>query len=185
MLDNLHKNNVIQLAIGLIIGFCFGFLLQRGGVTRYDIIMGQLLLYDWTVAKVILTAILTGMIGIYYMRSKGLVKLHKKPGAIGTNVIGGLIFGIGFGILGYCPGTAAGAIGQGSMDALFGGLIGILIGVGLYARMYPWLSRNILKTGDFGEITIPEAIGKGQWQVILGAGIIIIVLFIILEIAGL
>jgi uncharacterized protein len=185
MLEKLHKSKKSQLMLGAIIGFGFGFLLQRGGVTRYDIIMGQLLLYDWTVAKIILTAILTGMIGIYIMKAKGLVTLHPKTGSIGSTVVGGLIFGIGFGILGYCPGTMAGAVGQGSMDALFGGVIGMLIGAGAYAWMYPWLSRNILKAGDFGEVTIPQALGKNQWPVIGAIAVIIVLLFVILEIAGL
>jgi hypothetical protein len=68
----------LQLFLGLAIGFCFGFLLQKGGVTRYDVIMGLLLLQDWTVLKVILTAILTGMIGIYLLRIPGLAKLQKS-----------------------------------------------------------------------------------------------------------
>lgn len=185
MFENIHENKKLQLTLGALIGFCFGFLLQRGGATRYEIIMGQLLLYDWTVAKIILTAILTGMIGIFIMNSRGLVKLHAKSGSIGSTLLGGLIFGIGFGILGYCPGTLAGAAGQGSMDALFGGLLGIIIGSGLYSRMYPWLSRHVLKAGDFGELTIPQALKKNNRQVISVLAVMIIVFFIILEIAGL
>jgi len=149
------------------------------------IIMGQLLLYDWTVAKIILTAILTGMIGIHFMNYMGIVNLHPKSGSVGSTVIGGLIFGAGFGMLGYCPGTMTGAVGQGSMDALLGGVLGMLIGVGLFARMYPWLSRHVLKAGDFGELTIPKALGKSQWKVIwiMTAGITAILA--ILETAGL
>ncbi|MGD8649825.1 MAG: YeeE/YedE thiosulfate transporter family protein, partial [Desulfobacterales bacterium] len=111
MLEKVYSNRPLQLLLGLAIGFCFGFLLQKGGVTRYDVIMGQLLLQDWTVVKVILTAILTGMIGIYLLRIPGLAKLHTWSGSFGSTVIGGLIFGVGFAILGYCPGTLAGAVG--------------------------------------------------------------------------
>ena len=75
MLEKVYSKRPLQLLLGLAIGFCFGFLLQKGGVTRYDVIMGQLLLQDWTVVKVILTAILTGMIGIYLLRIPGSGKI--------------------------------------------------------------------------------------------------------------
>ena len=109
MLEKLHNQKKLQLPIGLAIGFCFGFLLQKDGVTRYDYIMNQLLLRDWTVVQIVLTAIATGMVGVYFLRSEGLAQLHKKSGSFGATVIGGLIFGVGFGLLGYCPGTMAGA----------------------------------------------------------------------------
>lgn len=186
MLEKLHSKKGVQLVLGTLIGFCFGFLLQRGGVTRYDLIMGQLLLYDWTVAKIILSAIATGMIGVYYLRSKGLAQLHIKAGSVGATVVGGLIFGIGFGILGYCPGTMAGAVGQGSLDALFGGVLGMLVGAGLYAQIYPFLAKTVLRAGDFGELTIPGLLGRRDpWPVIGYICLGILVFFIILEAAGL
>jgi Na+/H+-dicarboxylate symporter len=120
----------LQKIIGLIIGICFGFCLQKGGVTSYDTIIGQLLLTDFTVVKVMVTAIIVGMIGIHLMKSLGMIEFHTFKGSLGSSVIGGLIFGIGFGLLGYCPGTVAGAIGQGQIDALLGGAVGILIGTG-------------------------------------------------------
>jgi hypothetical protein len=146
--------------------------------------MGQLLLYDWRVAKIILTAILVGMVGVSYMHSRGLASLHPKAGSVGATVVGGLIFGAGFGILGYCPGTMAGAVGQGSMDALFGGVVGMLIGAGLYARIYPFLSRSVLKVGDFGEITIPGLLRKDWWTVVRNVAIAILALFVVLEVLG-
>ncbi|MGA1824279.1 MAG: YeeE/YedE thiosulfate transporter family protein, partial [bacterium] len=132
MLDTLYRKKNCQRIIGLIIGIAFGFLLHKGRVTHYDVIIGQLLLKDFTVVKIMLTAVITGMIGIYILKSLGLAHLHIKPGSFGSSVIGGLIFGVGFGLLGYCPGTLAGAVGQGSLDALFGGVAGIMIGAGLF-----------------------------------------------------
>ena len=129
------KNKKTQLVAGLLFGIIFGFLLQKGGVTDYDVLIGQLLLTDFTVAKIIITAIITGMIGVYFMKSKGMVKLHPKPGSWSSVVIGGLLFGIGFGLLGYCPGTVLGAVGQGYLDALFGGVIGIILGTCFFAKI--------------------------------------------------
>jgi len=62
MFKTLHTKNNIQLMIGLFIGILFGFLLQKGGVTKYDVIIGQLLLTDFTVVKIMLSAVITGML---------------------------------------------------------------------------------------------------------------------------
>lgn len=184
MLEKLHRKKGLQLLIGLLIGFCFGFLLQRGGVTRYDVIMGQLLLRDWTVVKIILTAILTGMIGIYLLRIPGLARLHVYSGSFGSTVIGGLIFGVGFAMLGYCPGTTAGAVGQGSLDALLAGVPGMVIGAALFAKIYPRLSSGILKAGSFGANTLPELLNIGPWPVIGMVSAIVLAVFAVLEITG-
>jgi uncharacterized protein len=173
------------LAWGLVMGIVFGFLLQKGGVTKYDVILGQLLLTDFTVVKIILTAILTGMIGIYGMKSLGWVELSVKSGSWGMNGIGGLIFGVGFALLGYCPGTIAGAIGNGSLDALVGGLAGIWIGSGLFAALYPKLRSGILKKGDFGDLTLPKLFKVNDWVVVIPAAVLIVVVLIWIEMAGL
>lgn len=115
MLKQVHDNKRLQLLLGFLMGIFFGFFLQKGQVTRYDVLMGQLLLTDFTVIKVILSAILVGMLGIYPLKRRGYIELHRKSGSIGSTVIGSLIFGIGFALLGYCPGTAVGAVGQGSL----------------------------------------------------------------------
>lgn len=184
MLEKLHHDRKLQLFLGLIIGVCFGFLLQRGGVTRYDIITRQLLLTDWTVAKIILTAVVVGMVGIYFFKRRGLVNLHKKSGSFGATVIGGLIFGVGFGLLGYCPGTMAGAVGQGSLDALVGGVIGMLAGAAVYARIFPWLDTHLLGVGDFGRVTIHRLLGVSPWRVISVMSVAIMLFFIVLEAFG-
>lgn len=173
------------LAWGLILGILFGFLLQKGGVTNYDVILGQLLLTDFTVLKIMLTAVLVGMIGIFAMKSFGWVSLSIKPGSWGINGVGGLIFGLGFAILGYCPGTIAGAIGNGFLDALVGGLAGILIGTGLFAALYPKLRTGILAKGDFGDITIPKLLKVNDWVVVIPVAVLILTLLIWLETSGL
>lgn len=163
---------------GLVFGIVFGFLLQKGGVTKYDVIIGQLLLTDFTVLKIMLSAVLTGMIGIHVMKSLGWVQLTPKSGSVGINVIGGLIFGVGFAVLGYCPGTIAGAIGNGYLDALVGGLAGILIGSGLFAALYPRLIQGILKKGDFGDLTLPRLFKVNDWVIVVPvAGLILILLY--------
>jgi hypothetical protein len=168
---------------GLIFGIVFGALLHRGGVTDYGVIVGQLLLEDFTVIKVMLSAVLTGMIGVYFMKTLGWIELHPKSGSLGASVIGGLIFGIGFATLGYCPGTVAGALGNGSIDALFG-ILGILIGAGLFASVYPGLKNRVLGKGDWGDITLPRLLRVNDWVVVLPVGVLIYLLLYWLEVSG-
>ncbi|MEF8880011.1 MAG: DUF6691 family protein [Candidatus Thermoplasmatota archaeon] len=154
MFKSIHSRKKLQKVIGLLIGISFGFLLNIGGVTEYNVILNQLLLRDFTVLKIMLTAVLVGMIIVYSTRRLGFAKLHPKPCYTRSIVVGGLVFGVGFAILGFCPGTAAGAVGSGSVDALFG-VIGFLIGSGVFAKFYPGIKRVFMKKG-LGRITIPE-----------------------------
>jgi hypothetical protein len=177
--------NRSQLVWGFVFGIVFGFLLQKGGVTKYDVIIGQLLLEDFTVIKIMLSAVITGMIGIHLMKSLGWIQLNPKSGSWGKNAIGGLIFGLGFALLGYCPGTIAGAIGNGYLDALVGGLTGILLGSGLLAAAYPKLRGGILKKGDFGNLTLPRLLKVNDWIVIIPLSGLLILLLYLMERAGL
>ncbi len=184
MLSALHGRRTAQLVIGLLVGVVFGFLLHKGGVTDYDVIIGQLLLTDFTVVKVMLSAAVTGMLGVYLLRSLGAAQLHPKPGSLGSSAVGGLIFGVGFGVLGYCPGTVAGAVGRGALDALLGGVPGMLIGAGILAAVYPRLQRSVLRWGDFGTRTLPEVLRVRAWAVVIPAAIVLIGLLLWLEQAG-
>ncbi len=187
--ENIESNKDVvtvkrDLLFGLGFGILFGFLLHKGGVTKYDVIVGQLLLIDFTVVKVMLSAVATGMIGIYFMKSMGWIKLSLKGGSVGMNVIGALIFGVGFAVLGYCPGTIAGAIGNGYLDAIVGGLAGILMGTWIFAVMYPKLKDGILKKGDFGDITLPRLFKLNEWVVVVPAFALIVLLLFWIESTG-
>lgn len=147
-----------QLVLGLLFGITFGFLLQKGGVAKYHILMGVLLLEDFTVVKVMLTAIIVGTVGVFALHALGLVKLHVKPTRYAANIIGGLIFGVGFALLGYCPGTGAAALGQGNLDAI-AGVAGLMVGSYLFAEASAWLDKTLMKVGDRGKLMLPEMVG--------------------------
>jgi len=174
-----------DLAWGLAFGIVFGFLLHKGGATDYDVIIGQLLLADFTVLKIMLSAVVVGAIGIHALQSRGWIKLAPRSGSWGKNAVGGLVFGVGFAVLGYCPGTIAGAIGSGRLDALVGGLPGILLGSWLFAVVYPRVQDGFLRKGAFENVTLPELLHLPQWGVIglLSAGISLVLALV--EIAGL
>jgi len=185
MFNRLHKNRDVQIALGLLFGIAFGFLLQKGGVTDYNVIMGQLLLTDFTVLKLMLSAVIVGMIGFHLLKHFGFVQSHAAEGSIGSNVIGGLIFGIGFALLGYCPGTVAGAAGTGALDALVGGMVGLVIGAGFFAELYPLLRTRVLRWGPFPAITVPEYLKLNLWIVIILMEAFMIGILVLLEYLGL
>ena len=147
-----------QLLLGLLFGVIFGFLLQKGGVAKYHILLGVLLLEDFTVVKVMLTAIIVGSVGIFSMHAMGLVKLHIKPTRYAANILGGLVFGIGFAMIGYCPGTGAAALGQGNWDAI-AGVAGLMAGSYLFAEASGKLEKSFMKIGDRGKLMLPEVFG--------------------------
>jgi len=150
-----------QLILGVLLGIVFGFLLQKGGVAKYHILIGALLLEDFTVAKVILSAIVVGMVGVLAMHRFGWIQLQIKPTRYAANILGGLLFGVGFGLIAYCPGTGAAAIGQGNFDAIFG-VLGLIAGSYIYAEASGFLERTINKWGDRGKITLADLVHVRQ-----------------------
>ncbi len=154
-----------SLIYGLITGLLFGFLLQKGRVLRYDKQLGALRLKDMTIVKFMLSSVIVGMVGIYLLHDLGLVKLSIKATILGPVIIGGLIFGLGWGLLGYCPGTSMGALGEGRWDAVWG-ILGMIVGAGLFAEAYPVLKETIYKWGNLGKITLPQVLGVNHWVII-------------------
>jgi hypothetical protein len=185
MLTGLHRNRRAQIALGLFIGIAFGFLLQKSNVTSYQVVIGQLLLSDFTILKMMLSAVIVGMIGFFTLKRLRLVQPHIMSGAAGSSLAGGLVFGLGFALLGYCPGTVAGAVGQGALDALFGGCTGMLIGAGLFARIYPALDTAILHRGEFPATTLPQLLHASERLVILLFVIVSVLFLLLLEHWGL
>ncbi|MDD1684932.1 MAG: YeeE/YedE family protein [Methanoregula sp.] len=181
----IRKSSRAQIVLGLATGILFGFLLQKGGVTDYAVIEGQLLLTDFTVLKVMLSAVIVGMIIFHFLKQCGYANLHAAEGHLGSNVIGGLIFGAGFALLGYCPGTVAGAVGTGALDALAGGMVGMLIGTGIFAESYPMLKQKILPYGPLPAVTVQEFLRLNTWIVIIVMEAGMIGFLLLLEYAGL
>lgn len=108
-----------------------------------------------------------------------------RLGGLGVkNVIGPLIFGVGFAVLGYCPGTIAGATGNGYLDAIVGGLAGIVLSTWIFAVVYPKSKNGILKKGNFGDIIIPVLLKVNDWVVVVPAVALIVLLLFWIEKVG-
>ncbi len=174
----------MTLIYGLVTGILFGFLLQRGQVLRYDKQLAALRMQDMTIMKFMMSHIIVAMVGVYALYDMGIVKLSHKPMIVGAVVIGALLFGIGWGMLGYCPGTSVGAVAEGRLDALWG-VAGMLVGAGIYAEIYPTMQKTVLTWGNYGKISLPQVLGINHWFLIIPIVVGTLLLFRYFERKGL
>ena len=166
----------IEQILGLVTGLAFGFLLQKGRVLRYDKQVSAMLFTDMTILKFMLSAIIVGMFGILAMNDLEIIKLSHKAMNVGGVVVGGALFGIGWAVMGFCPGTSVGAVGEGRWHAIFG-VIGMIAGAAVYAELFPFFKSTVLTWADFGKIGLPEALGVNHWVVAVIFTIITIAMF--------
>jgi len=171
------------LALAVVFGAAFGFLLHRGRVADYDTIVRQFLFRDFTVIKIMMTAIVVGGIGVFALVDLGYAQFHIKPADLLAVSLGAAIFGVGMVLYGYCPGTALAAIGGGSLHALVGG-IGMLVGGVLYALSFDWVKANILPVGAMGKTQLPQLLGIGAPLLFTGLAVLALVMFVLIERAG-
>lgn len=141
----------------LLLGFIFGFLLQYGRLNRYNTISGMAILKDFAVAKAIAIALAVGALLINIEIALGWAEYHVKAFELTGLVVGGLLFGAGMAILGYCPGTLAVSLGEGSADALVGILGGFTGGV-IFTLLQPKIAA--LTGPDLGILTLHSLTGQ-------------------------
>ncbi|NJO54429.1 MAG: YeeE/YedE family protein [Bacteroidales bacterium] len=146
------------LTLAVVFGFAFGWLLDRGRVTRYDTIINQFRFRDFTVLKVMLTAIIVGGVGVLALVDLGFAKMAVRDANMGGVLVGSALFGVGMVLYGYCPGTGVAAIATGSVHALVGAA-GMLVGGMLYGFNYPWLKDTVLAWWNLGRVTLPDITG--------------------------
>jgi uncharacterized membrane protein YedE/YeeE len=166
----------IEQILGLVTGLAFGFFLQKGRVLRYDKQVSAMLFTDMTILKFMLSAIIVGMFGILAMNDLEIIKLSHKAMNVGGVVVGGALFGIGWAVMGFCPGTSVGAVGEGRWHAIFG-VIGMIAGAAVYAELFPFFKSTVLTWADFGKIGLPEALGMNHWVVAVIFTIMTIAMF--------
>lgn len=150
------------LWLAVLFGAFFGVLLHRGRVTDYDVIVNQFRLKDFTVLKVMFTAIVVGGIGVLALHHLGLARYHVKPADMLGVTLGAAIFGVGMVVYGYCPGTGVAAVATGSVHALVG-FAGMLAGGVLYALSFKWVQAHILPVASLGKVRLPDLTGVPDW----------------------
>ncbi|HCY40577.1 MAG TPA: transporter [Prolixibacteraceae bacterium] len=148
----------------LFFGFLFGAILQSAKLNKYNTISGMARLEDYTVAKAIAVAVGVGAILLSIEIGLGFASWHVKPLLLAGIGIGGLIFGAGMAILGYCPGTLPVSLGEGSLDALIG-IIGGIVGGIVYTLIQPSIQGML--GPDLGKISLQSATGGGAFYYIL------------------
>ncbi|MBS3788902.1 YeeE/YedE family protein [Candidatus Bipolaricaulota bacterium] len=183
MLDRFREKRSLRLITALVVGLLFGFLLQKGGATEYEVLVNQLLLRDFTVLKIIFSAIVVGSLGFQIVVRAGIADPSIKPFKPKPIIVGGLIFGAGFALLGYCPGTLAGAVGTGSIHALLGAA-GMVAGASAFANLYPRIN-NFIEKGNRGRLTIPEVLKVEVGLTLLIVDLLLIVIMALIEINNL
>ena len=132
-----------SLLVAPFIGLAFGWFLERGGLGSAPKLAGQFYLSDLTVFKVFFTALLTAMLGAFWLDRAGVIDLglvNLPETFVVPQAIGGALFGAGFLIAGLCPGTSCVAAATGRLDgvAVMGGMLG---GVILFNLAFPWIER--------------------------------------------
>lgn len=155
------------------LGFLFGLFLQYAKVNTYNSISGMAVLNDFTVAKTIAAAIGIGAIMLSFAIGLGYADFHVKPFLAGAVIIGGLLFGVGMAILGYCPGTLPVSLGQGSVDALIGILGGFAASI-LYTVLSPSIHGAL--GPDLGKIALSTVVAAGTAIYYLVVGLIGVIL---------
>ncbi len=159
----LNEHRELGLVVAVLIGFAFGFTLERAGFGRATKLAGQFYLHDMTVFKVMFGAIVTAMLGLAIAAGLGLADLRlisetaASPTYIWPMLLGGLLLGAGFIISGYCPGTSLVATASGNLDGLaaFGGVI---VGSLIYSELYP-LVESLHLSGAQGHLFLYELLG--------------------------
>ncbi len=170
----------MSLLLAVVFGAIFGTLLHRGRVADYNVIVNQFRFKDFTVLRVMLTAIVVGGIGVYVLNQYGLAQYHIKAADMLAVTIGAALFGVGMVLYGYCPGTGVAAVGTGSLHALVG-FIGMLVGGIIYALSFPWIKENILSVASYGKIRLPDITAVPDYYWLGGLAIGALVLFTFLE----
>lgn len=146
------------MTIGFLIGCAFGAILFMGGASSYRRILGTLLLKDMLIIKLMCTAIGVGTLGVYLLDLGGLANMSIKPAYVGGVAIGGVVFGIGWAVSGYCPGTCIVGAAEGKADAIFtvlGGLLGAL----LFSFAFPYIEGALIEPLNFGKVTVQDLTG--------------------------
>lgn len=145
----------MEWIVGLVVGVAMGALLQRAGASNPRMIAQNLRLENLTIIKFMALAIAVGSVGSYLLHLFLPMHFAIKPLYVLGVLGGGLLFGVGFAVAGYCPGTCVVGAAEGRKDAWFtvaGGLLGALV----FTLMYPALEATLIRPWNVGKVTMAD-----------------------------
>ena len=172
---------MLEIFKALVVGFLFGWSLQKAGLTHYARIVNVYRLRDMTVMRFMLTALLVGAVGVQLGVDLGFAASAPiPPTSVMANVIGGVVFGVGMASAGYCPGTVVAEAGEGRLDAWIAGLSGLSAGAIVFGLLQPTIMPVLARVGSLGRVTLAGLAGASPWLVVLVFGqIVVLVLALI------
>jgi uncharacterized membrane protein YedE/YeeE len=175
-----------NLVLALILGFFFGFSLNKAGLTKYTKIVNVFRLTDMAVLKFMMTALIVSMVGLYFLRGLGIVVFPNVPATyVVGNLVGGLIFGVGMALSGYCPGTCVAGSGEGKLDYLIPGLLGFFVGAVIYGLTYQFVFPAISGIANLGNVVIPDLLNLSPFLTVLLFVLLALLMFYLIDRAGL
>ena len=175
----------MSIILPLLLGVVFGFALNKAGLTKYHKIVNQFRLNDMAVLKFMLTALVVAMLGLYPLHALGVINFPTVPATyVVGNLVGGLIFGVGMALAGFCPGTCVAGAGEGKVDYLLPGIQGFLTGAVIYGLTYDKVFPKISAIANYGNLTLPELWHISPYLAILVFTIMALVLFYLIDRMG-
>lgn len=164
---------------GLLLGVFLGIILQKGRLCKYDVVSGMFRFQDFTFFRVGTPLLMISMTMIFFFKDMGALQLYLPRSVPLQQLAGGLMFGAGLAILGYCPAIAAGALGEGHLDAL-PGMAGMVGGVLIYAELFHGRALDqALNVIDMGRVTFADVfLVFNHWFFVAGF-VVMCVMFLI------
>jgi uncharacterized membrane protein YedE/YeeE len=158
----------VSLIVACAIGIGFGFFLEQAGFGSARKLTDQFYFKDMAVFRVMFTAIVTAMLGLFYLAAAGWVDLslvYIQPTYLWPQIVGGLLLGVGFVVGGYCPGTSVVAMSTGKVDALVN-VAGIFVGIFVIGELWPSIA-GFTEASALGRLTLPEVLHLPMGLVVL------------------
>lgn len=169
----------------LALGFGFGWMLHKAGLTHYARIVNVYRLRDLTVMRFMLVALVVGAVGVQAGLDLGLARFAPVPPTfLVANVVGGVVFGVGMALAGYCPGTIVAEAGEGRLDAVVAGLAGLVVGAIAFGLLQPHLMPALTRVGGLGRVTIAQLTHASPWLVLLVFAEAVALLLVLLRDVG-
>jgi uncharacterized membrane protein YedE/YeeE len=182
MIGPFEVSQTVSLGLAVVFGIFFGLSLERGGLGNPHKLTGVFYLRDFTVPKVMFTAIVVASVGLYLLSDLHLLDLDRVyiiPTFFWPQIVGGALFGVGYIVSGYCPGTAMAGFATGRLDALVT-MIGVGAGSLLFAVLFPFLEGFYLSS-DMGQSTLPKLAGVNHWMIIVPLIAFAVGMFLLME----
>jgi len=148
-----------QVMLGLLSGVAFGFVIQRAGATNPDIMARAHLMKNPDIPRFMLAAVVISAVGLFGLQSVEVGTTMFLPTSVVATGLAALIFGIGWGLSGYCPGTTWAAVGEGRLDAVFA-LLGGMAGAALFAHFHEQLIPLLYEPTNVGPLRVPDIVGS-------------------------